>query len=103
MIQLLTTAGQVFVMISTKPDSRMRDIAAHLNVTERTVMHSLSQLMDEGLISVRRLGRRNIYEVHENGHIRVGNLRLSLAEFLVIVRNADETNVTYVHRGNDQL
>lgn len=103
MTQLLTTVGQVFVMISTKPDSRMRDIAAHLNVTERTVMHSLSQLMDEGLISVRRLGRRNIYEVRENGHIRVGNLRLSLAEFLVIVRNADETNVTEAHRGNDQL
>ena len=87
---VFTTVGQVFLLVAARPDSRVREIAIHLDVTERTVMHALNQLTAAGMVSVRRHGRRNIYEVADMGRLDIGPLTLEIADLVGLVRLGPE-------------
>ena len=82
---LFTTVGQVFLLVAVRPDSRVREIALHLGVTERTVMHSLQHLTAAGLVKVRRRGRRNIYEVDTSGRVEIGPVTVAIGELIKLV------------------
>jgi DNA-binding MarR family transcriptional regulator len=66
----LTNHAHVLVCIAREPGMRMRDIAEQVGVTERAVQLILRDLEGEGYVSVRRVGRRNLYEVELSAPMR---------------------------------
>lgn len=82
---LFTTVGQVFLLVAVQPDSRVREIALHLGITERTVMHALQNLTTAGLVRVLRSGRHNVYEVSRTGTLSVGPLEVGVNELVALV------------------
>jgi len=62
---LLTNHGRVLLIIASDPDVRLRDVAASVGITERSV-----QMIVAGYISRERRGRRNHYAVNSGKHFR---------------------------------
>jgi MarR family len=60
---LLSNHGRVLVFVARAPDSRLRDVAEGVGVTERTAHRIVSELCDRGFLVRRRNGSRNHYEV----------------------------------------
>lgn len=60
----LSNHGHVLVQLSRNPDSRVRDIAEHVGITERSAQAILADLEESGYVSVTRIGRRNSYKVN---------------------------------------
>ena len=63
----LTNHGRVLLCIAHDPGVRLRDIAADLDITERTAYGIVTDLADAGYIVKTKDGRRNRYEVQ--GHL----------------------------------
>jgi len=63
----LTNHGRVLLCIAHDPDVRLRDIAAELDITERTAYGIVTDLTDAGYVVKSKDGRRNRYEVQ--GHL----------------------------------
>lgn len=59
----LSAHGHVLLAIARDPDARLRDIAAEVGVTERTVATIVGDLVDAGYLTKRRTGRRNHYDL----------------------------------------
>ena len=59
----LTNHALALLVIAGAPDSRLRDIAAALDVTERTAFGIVADLTDAGYVVKEREGRRNRYHV----------------------------------------
>lgn len=85
MTNIFSTLGQVLVYVAQHPDSRVRDISSHLNVTDRTVIVTLSQLAELGLIRVHRHGRRNYYTIVPHGKIHVGTTTIRSRDLLALL------------------
>jgi DNA-binding transcriptional ArsR family regulator len=94
MIPVLTTTGHVLIAIAMRPDSRVRDIATAINVTERTVLISISQLADAGVISVEKTGRRNLYKVNLDHQVPVGPVSLKICDLVELVANSTTADTT---------
>jgi hypothetical protein len=60
----VTNHAHVLECIAADPQTRLRDIAASLGITERTVAHIVNDLERAGYVTRARNGRRNRYEVH---------------------------------------
>jgi DNA-binding IclR family transcriptional regulator len=84
---LLTGHGHVLVEIARNPKARIRDIAAAVDLTERTVQAIVADLEAAGYLTRTRTGRRTRYTVNhdslfrhsaQDGH-RVGPLLTLLA------------------------
>ena len=60
---LLSNHGRVLVHVSREPQSRLRDIAAAVDITERSAHRIVSELCDDGYLVRKRNGRSNHYEV----------------------------------------
>ena len=78
----LTNHGRVLLIVAGDPDSRLRDIAEEVGVTERATQMIIADLEDAGYLRKERRGRRNHYTInahkrfrhpHESGH-RVSEL-----------------------------
>jgi Mn-dependent DtxR family transcriptional regulator len=63
----LTNHGRALVFIASDPNARLRDIAAALDITERTAFGIVVDLADAGYLVKEKEGRRNRYEVQ--GHL----------------------------------
>lgn len=63
----LTNHGRVLLCIAHDPGVRLRDIAAELDITERTAYGIVTELVDAGYVVKEKDGRRNRYEVQ--GHL----------------------------------
>ena len=66
----LTNHGHVLLCIARDPESRIRDIAAQVGVTERAVQRIVSELESDGYIERTREGRRNRYRLHSEVPLR---------------------------------
>ncbi len=66
----LTNHGHVLVALSRDPELRQRDIADLVGITEGAVQRILHELIEAGYLEVRRVGRRNTYEVHAEFGLR---------------------------------
>lgn len=66
----LSNHGHILVHLHTSPDSRVRDIAEAVGITERSALSILSDLEEAGYIAVERVGRRNHYRVNPNKNFR---------------------------------
>ena len=60
---LLTNHARVLLCIAHDPGARLRDIAASLGITERSVYGIVTDLIAAGYIIKRRDGRRNLYQI----------------------------------------
>lgn len=60
---LLTNHALVLIHVVEHPRSTLRDIASAVGVTERAALSLLRALEDDGIISRRKEGRRNVYTV----------------------------------------
>ena len=84
----LTNHAHTLLCISEDPDSRFRDIAQRVGITERAVQRIVSELEEAGYLTHERIGRRNHYEVdrslplrHElEDHLEIGALLRVLAQ-----------------------
>jgi hypothetical protein len=60
---LLTNHARVLLCIAHDPGARLRDIAASLGITERSVYGIVTDLTAAGYVVKRRDGRRNLYQI----------------------------------------
>jgi hypothetical protein len=68
--QFVTNHGHVLAHLAHEPDSRLRDIAAVVGITERTAAQIVDQLERAGYLTRSRTGRRNSYTVHTDVPLR---------------------------------
>jgi hypothetical protein len=59
----LTNHAQVLLCIAHDPGTRLRDIAASLNITERSASSIVTDLADAGYLVRHKDGRRNRYQI----------------------------------------
>ena len=62
--RFVTNHTHVLMCIAADPSARLRDIAATVGITERTVGHIVNELEQAGYLTKTRVGRRNQYEIH---------------------------------------
>jgi len=60
----LSNHGHVLIHLNRYPDSRIRDIADTVGITERSTQAILSDLEESGYVIITRIGRRNSYKVN---------------------------------------
>ena len=80
----VTNHLEVLVALEDDRDIRLRDLAVRVGVTERTAQAIVADLTRAGYVSVRRVGRRNSYEINRtmpitDHHQRVRSLLQALA------------------------
>jgi hypothetical protein len=67
---LITSHGVVLLYLAAHPDATIRLIADELQLTERRVADIIHDLSADGLLVVRRQGRRNHYALSPEAHFR---------------------------------
>jgi hypothetical protein len=66
----LTNHAHVLVCIADDPDTRGRDIAERVGITERAAQAIIADLVADGYVTRTRVGRRNRYEIHPDLPLR---------------------------------
>lgn len=66
----LTNHAHVLVLLAREPDSRLRDVAARVGITERGAQRIVAELERADVIERERVGRRNVYRVHRDSPLR---------------------------------
>src|SRR5678816_1268188 len=62
----LTNHARALLFIAHSPDARLRDLAAALDVTERTAFGIVVDLTEAGYVLKEKDGRRNRYRIQEH-------------------------------------
>jgi DNA-binding transcriptional ArsR family regulator len=62
----LTNHGRALLCIAHDPETRLRDIAADLGITDRHAYAIVTDLTDAGYLVKEREGRRNRYQVQNH-------------------------------------
>ena len=88
----LTNHARSLVLIAHDPGIRLRDIAARLEITERSAHAIVTDLADGGYVLKEKEGRRNRYEVQAHLPLReeIGRER-TIGEMLNLLVEADST------------
>lgn len=60
----LTNHAHVLICLFRDPTLRLRDVADQVGITERAVQRIVMELEEGGMLTRKREGRRNTYEVH---------------------------------------
>ncbi len=60
----LTNHAHVLLALTRDPGLRLRDVAVQVGITERATQRILSELEAGGYVARRRVGRRNVYDLH---------------------------------------
>ena len=66
----LTNHAHVLIHLAGAPDSRIRDIAAAVGITERSVQGILHDLEEAGYVVTTKVGRRNAYSIETDLRFR---------------------------------
>jgi hypothetical protein len=66
----LTNYAHVMLLIAANPETRMRDLAERVGITERAIHRIVDDLAGAGYIRIFKLGRRNHYEVQTQMRLR---------------------------------
>jgi DNA-binding IclR family transcriptional regulator len=66
----LTNHARALVFIAHDPDTRLRDLAVALDVTERTAYGIVVDLTEAGYVVKERDGRRNRYHIQDHLSLR---------------------------------
>jgi DNA-binding IclR family transcriptional regulator len=68
--RFVTNHTQVLLCIARNPDVRLRDVAAHVGITERAAQRILADLVEAGFVDRERVGRRNRYSINRKIQMR---------------------------------
>ena len=60
----LTNHGHVLLCLAEAPQSRLREVAVRIGITERAVQRIVSELVESGCLTKTRSGRCNRYQIH---------------------------------------
>jgi DNA-binding MarR family transcriptional regulator len=66
----LSNHGHVLVCLALDPATRIRDVAASVGITERAVQTIVDDLVEAGIVTRERSGRRNRYRLNVNVPLR---------------------------------
>jgi len=66
----LTNHAHVLICLSGNPRLLLRDVAERVGITERAVQRIVTDLEQAGALTRTREGRRNVYEVNRDLHLR---------------------------------
>ncbi len=92
----LSNYAHVLICLAENPDSRLRDVAARVGITERTTLRLVNQLEKSGILLRLKDGRRNNYIINPSERLRhpIEN-HCTVGELLgtVLSRNAIEALV----------
>jgi DNA-binding IclR family transcriptional regulator len=66
----LTNHAHVLVQVARHPESRIRDIAAAVGITERAAQRIVADLVEAGYLARERRGRRNHYALNPELSLR---------------------------------
>lgn len=72
---LLTPHAHVLLCIARNPDTRVREIAEAVGISERGAHQIVSDLVGAGYVRRARIGRRNRYAIEEKTAIKHGPVR----------------------------
>jgi len=62
--------GHVLVCLAKNQDTRLRDVAAEVGITERAVQKIVHDLQQAGFLEVSKHGRRNRYKINRRKALR---------------------------------
>jgi DNA-binding MarR family transcriptional regulator len=68
--RFVTNHTQVLLCIARDPDTRLRDIAETVGITERAVQRIVVDLMESGFVTRERVGRRSRYTLNREARMR---------------------------------
>ncbi len=66
----LSNHMHVLVALSRDPELRIRDMSDQIGITQRAVQRILAELIDEGVIKAKKIGRRNRYTIQRRTRLR---------------------------------
>lgn len=72
---LLTPHALVLLCIARNPDTRVREIATNVGISERGAHQIVADLVDAGYVRRDRVGRRNHYAIEERTTLKQGPIR----------------------------
>ncbi len=92
----LSNHAHVLLCIAGDPDSRTRDIAEQVGITERAAQRIVSDLVAEGYLKRTKIGRRNRYEINRHGHLRSPPFKdFEIGPLLDVLNTADGPRRTH--------
>ena len=68
--RFITNHTQVLLCISQNRETRLRDIATEVGITERAAQRIVADLVDAGYVTRQRSGRRNHYTINRRLEMR---------------------------------
>ncbi len=66
----LTNHAHVLICMAQHPDATLRQIAAHVGITERATHRIVDELVAEGVVQRTLRGRRNHYDIDRDCSLR---------------------------------
>jgi hypothetical protein len=91
---IFSNHGHVLVCLARDSESRLRDVAADVGLTERAVQKIVRDLQECGMISVSKHGRRNRYRIDHNKTLRHDlEAHCTLGELVDLVANEPITEM----------
>ncbi|GAB5558919.1 MAG: MarR family transcriptional regulator [Synoicihabitans sp.] len=66
----LTNHTHILVVLSREPEARIRDLADEVGITQRAVQRILAELVVDGILRVKKEGRRNAYKIQRRARLR---------------------------------
>src|SRR6185369_2818058 len=90
---LLTTHALVLLCIARNPDTRVREIAQDVGISERGAHQIVADLVDGGYVRRARVGRRNRYAIDERSAIKQAPIRHRKVVSIVALLEAEPSRV----------
>ena len=88
----LTTHARVLLLVARDPGVRLRDIAASLDITERSAFGIISDLVEGGYVVKEKDGRRNRYHIQAHLPLPEPTAReRTVGEVLALLAGTDAT------------
>jgi DNA-binding MarR family transcriptional regulator len=86
---LVTNHGHVLACIAADPNTRLRDIADTVGITERTAAQIVGELEQAGYLTKTRVGRRNRYRIDGKRKVRTASRStMTVAQVLGVLLEA---------------
>ena len=76
----LTNHAKVLVCLAEIPGCRLREVAEHVELTERATHRIVDELVKADYVTRHRLGNRSFYEVHADRPLPQGDLPNGIGE-----------------------
>ena len=92
--RFVTNHTQVLLCIAENPETRLRDIAAQVGITERAAQRIVADLVDAGYVNRQRNGRRNQYTINRDIEMRhPAQLGYEIGPLLDLLQRSNDTQL----------